>query len=79
MNELLILPAAAERWPDIELLLGCDGDRGCWCLGCLRIRFGYRRKGVAGALGAGVIEAALEAGAPGVEAYLSTPGVAGWA
>jgi GNAT superfamily N-acetyltransferase len=31
MGELQILPATAERWPDIELLLGGDGDHGCWC------------------------------------------------
>ncbi len=147
MNELQILPATAERWPDIELLLGGDGDRGCWCqawrgpvtafglpkeasrrealrfqlgfdvppgfiayldgqpvgwcgvgiraetprllrsrtiatiddrpfwcIGCFRIRVGHRRKGVAGGLLAGVIQAAHEAGAPGVEAYPIDPG-----
>jgi GNAT superfamily N-acetyltransferase len=31
-TEFEVLPATADRWPDIELLLGGDGpDRGCWC------------------------------------------------
>jgi GNAT superfamily N-acetyltransferase len=144
---LVIVPATADRWADIELLLGGDGDRGCWCqawrgpaaayglptggsnretlrvqlafdvppgfiayldgepagrcgvsvrtetprlqrsrtipaiddlpvwsIGCFRIRVGYRRKGVARALLAHVVEAAREAGAPGVEAYPIDPG-----
>ncbi|HLY15097.1 MAG TPA: GNAT family N-acetyltransferase [Candidatus Limnocylindrales bacterium] len=30
--ELEVRPATADRWPDVELLLGGDGpDRGCWC------------------------------------------------
>ncbi len=147
MGDLQILPATTERWPDIELLLGGDGDRGCWCqawrgpvtafglpkgessrealrlqlsfdvppgfiaylddepvgwcgvgirtetprlrhsrtipaidgrpvwcIGCFRIRVGYRRKGVASALLAGVIDAARDAGAPGLEAYPIDPG-----
>ena len=45
-----------------------------WSIGCFRIRVGYRRKGVARALLAAVVEAAREAGAPGVEAYPIDPG-----
>ena len=31
-TEFEVLPATAERWPDVELLLGDDrNDRGCWC------------------------------------------------
>ncbi len=147
MSELQVLPATAERWPDVEVLLGGDGARGCWCqawrgpvtafglprgessrealrlqlafdvppgfiayehgepagwcgvgvrtetprllrsrtipaiddrpvwcIGCFRIRVGYRRKGIASALLAGVVEAARAAGAPGVEAYPIDPG-----
>ena len=44
-------------------------DLPVWSIGCFRIRPGYRRRGVAKALLAGVVEAAREAGAPGVEAY----------
>ena len=143
----IILPATPERWADLDVLLGGDGDRGCWCqawrgtdafaratqesrpatlrrqmtggppapgylayledlavgwagvgirtatprlvgsrtipaiddrpvwsIGCFRIRPGYRRRGVATALLAGVVEAARVAGAPGVEAYPIDPG-----
>ena len=45
-----------------------------WAIGCFRIRVGYRRRGVARALLAHVVEAAREAGAPGVEAYPIDPG-----
>lgn len=48
-------------------------DKPVWSIGCFRIRPGYRRKGVASALLAGVIEAARRAGAPGVEAYPIDP------
>ena len=141
-----IVPATADRWDDIAVLLDGDDDRGCWCqpwrgqaggygkaapgsrpaalraqlglpvppgflayvdgepagwcgvvvrtesprlsrsrtipaiddqpvwaIGCFRIRVGYRRRGVARALLAHVVEAAREAGAPGVEAYPIDP------
>jgi GNAT superfamily N-acetyltransferase len=54
--------AASRTIPSID-------DEPVWSIGCFRIRVGYRRKGVATALLAGVVEAAREAGAPGVEAY----------
>lgn len=44
-----------------------------WAVGCFRIRPGYRRKGVASALLAGIVEAARAAGVPGVEAYPVDP------
>lgn len=44
-----------------------------WSIGCFRIRPGYRRRGIARALLAGVVEAARAAGAPGVEAYPIDP------
>ena len=44
-----------------------------WAIGCFRIRTGYRRRGVASALLDGVVAAAREAGAPGVEAYPIDP------
>jgi GNAT superfamily N-acetyltransferase len=143
---LTIVPATAERWDDITVLLDGSEDRGCWCqpwrgvaggygtaepgsrpaalraqldlpvppgfvaylgaepvgwcgvvvrteaprlvksrtipaiddapvwvIGCFRIRVGYRRRGVARALLDHVIEAARDAGAPGVEAYPIDP------
>ena len=48
-------------------------DLPVWSIGCFRIRPGYRRRGIATALLAGVIEAARAAGAPGVEAYPIDP------
>jgi GNAT superfamily N-acetyltransferase len=49
-------------------------DKDVWAIGCFRIRPGLRRRGVATALLDGVIAAAREAGAPGVEAYPVDPG-----
>ena len=49
-------------------------DLPVWSIGCFQIRPGYRRRGIARALLAGVVEAAREAGAPGVEAYPIDPG-----
>jgi GNAT superfamily N-acetyltransferase len=48
-------------------------DLPVWSIGCLRVRPGYRRRGVSGALLDGVVEAARAAGAPGVEAYPIDP------
>jgi GNAT superfamily N-acetyltransferase len=48
-------------------------DKPVWSIGCFLIRVGHRRKGVATALLSAVIEAAREAGAPGVEAYPIDP------
>ncbi len=48
-------------------------DQPVWSIGCFRIRPGYRRRGIASALLAGVVEAARRAGAPGVEAYPIDP------
>jgi GNAT superfamily N-acetyltransferase len=59
--------AASRTIPSID-------DRPVWSIGCFRVRVGYRRRGVATALLAGVVEAARRAGAPGVEAYPIDPG-----
>jgi GNAT superfamily N-acetyltransferase len=48
-------------------------DKDVWAIGCFRIRPGFRRRGVASALLDGVVAAAREAGAPGVEAYPVDP------
>ena len=48
-------------------------DLPVWSIGCFRIRPGYRRRGIAKALLAGVVDAARGAGAPGVEAYPIDP------
>ena len=49
-------------------------DLPVWSIGCFKIRVGFRRRGVARALLAGVLEAARQAGAPAVEAYPIDPG-----
>lgn len=49
-------------------------DLPVWSIGCFQIRPGYRRRGIARRLLAGVVEAARAAGAPGVEAYPIDPG-----
>jgi len=61
------------RLRDSRTLPSIDGAP-VWCIGCFRIRPGFRRRGVAKALLAGVVEAARGAGAPGVEAYPIDPG-----
>ncbi len=48
-------------------------DRPVWSIGCFQVRPGYRRRGVAMALLEGVVEAARQAHAPGVEAYPIDP------
>jgi GNAT superfamily N-acetyltransferase len=48
-------------------------DLPVWAIGCFQIRPGFRRRGIAAALLAAVVEAAREAGAPGVEAYPIDP------
>jgi GNAT superfamily N-acetyltransferase len=65
--------ADAPRLRDSRTLPAID-DAPVWAIGCFRIRAGYRRRGVATALLAGVVEAARAAGAPGVEAYPVDPG-----
>ena len=48
-------------------------DLPVWSILCFNIRVGYRRKGVASALLAGVVEYARRSGAPGLEAYPIDP------
>lgn len=71
-----VFPATAERWADVQVLLGGDGERGCWCQYWRQSASGYR------ALGAGGGRRALrrqldDAPAPGVVAYLDGQPV-GW-
>ena len=48
-------------------------DLAVWSILCFNIRVGYRRKGVASALLAGVVDYARRSGAPGLEAYPIDP------
>ncbi len=49
-------------------------DLPVWSILCFNVRVGYRRRGVAAALLAGVVDFARRSGAPGVEAYPIDPG-----
>jgi GNAT superfamily N-acetyltransferase len=48
-------------------------DLRVWSILCFNVRVGYRRRGVAAALLAGVVDYARRSGAPGVEAYPIDP------
>jgi GNAT superfamily N-acetyltransferase len=48
-------------------------DLAVWSILCFNIRVGFRRKGVASALLAGVVDYARRSGAPGLEAYPIDP------
>ena len=48
-------------------------DRAVWSILCFKVRVGFRRRGVAAALLASVVEDARRSGAPGVEAYPIDP------
>jgi GNAT superfamily N-acetyltransferase len=48
-------------------------DAAVWSILCFNVRVGFRRRGVAAALLAGVVDLARQSGAPGVEAYPIDP------
>ena len=48
-------------------------DSPVWAILCFKVRVGFRRRGVAAELLAGVVEYARRSGAPGVEAYPIDP------
>lgn len=48
-------------------------DEPVWAILCFNVRVGFRRRGVAAALLAGVVDFARRSGAPGVEAYPIDP------
>jgi GNAT superfamily N-acetyltransferase len=75
--DLTIHPATGERWADVVVLLGADGDRGCWC---------QAWRGSENAFGRGEpgrnrmqLQSQMESGAfaPGLIAYLEGEPV-GW-
>src|SRR6185436_9573880 len=30
-SSIIVAPATADRWPDVNTLFAGHGDRGCWC------------------------------------------------
>jgi GNAT superfamily N-acetyltransferase len=70
VTDLRVVPTTADRWPDVEALLGGGGERGCWC---------QAWRGADAAFGRGepgrnrlLLRSQVEAGgpAPGLIAYL---------
>jgi len=71
-----VLPATAECWTDVQVLLGGHGERGCWCQYWRQSASDYRALGPGG--GRRALRRQLdEAPAPGVVAYLDGQPV-GW-
>lgn len=81
-DEIDVLPATPERWPDVVTLLGGATERGCWCQSW---RGSATARGFSGpaanrdALEAQILEAQVgdEAFAPGLIAYIDGQPV-GW-
>jgi GNAT superfamily N-acetyltransferase len=75
-GQIDVVPATADRWPDVVTLLGGNGDRGCWCqaprgraVGYGKSRPGARRE---------ALRAQLDEDPPaGMLAYIDG-NVAGW-
>jgi GNAT superfamily N-acetyltransferase len=73
---ITVLPATAERWADVQTLLGGDGDRGCWCQYWRHSASDYSDLGPGG--GRRALRTQLDDEiAPGVIAYIGNEPV-GW-
>jgi GNAT superfamily N-acetyltransferase len=75
-SDIKVLPATADRWPDVQLLLGGDGERGCWCQYWRQSASGYRALGPGGGRRA-LHRQIAQTTAPGVIAYIDGEPV-GW-
>jgi GNAT superfamily N-acetyltransferase len=40
-----VVPATADRWPDVVTVLGGSGDKGCWCQAPRGVASGYGKAG----------------------------------
>ncbi len=75
-GSIVVVPATAGRWVDVQLLLGGDGERGCWCQYWRPSASEYRALGPGG--GRRALRRQLDdAPAPGVVAYVDGQPV-GW-
>ena len=63
-----ILPATAERWPDLEALFGQGGHGGCWCMFWRLKRKRFNELGTAGRKAA-LRDLTCEGPVPGLLAY----------
>ena len=75
-GDVQVVPATPDRWPDVQLLLGGDGERGCWCQYWRQSASAYRALGPGGGRRALRRQIGGEP-APGVIAYLGDEPV-GW-
>lgn len=75
-SDVTVVPATAERWPDVEQLLGGDGERGCWCQYWRQSASAYRALGPGGGRRA-LRRQVADRTAPGVIAYVDGEPV-GW-
>ena len=64
-----VTPRDSLPWLDRTWRLKRVDDIPVWCISCLYVRKGYRKKGVTSALIAAAVARARSAGAPCVEAY----------
>jgi GNAT superfamily N-acetyltransferase len=64
-----VTPRDSLPWLDRTWRLKRVDDSPVWCISCLYVRKGYRKKGVTSALIAAAVAMARSAGAPAVEAY----------
>ena len=77
MGEILVVPATAERWADLEALFGKSGAAGgCWCMFWRMDRASYKLLKGEGTKAA-LRSMTLEGKVPGMLAYLDGAAV-GW-
>lgn len=41
LTDVEVVPATADRWPDVEAIMGRGGEKGCWCQAPRGIARGY--------------------------------------
>jgi len=75
-SSIVVEPAIAERWPDVNALFAGQGDRGCWCQYWRQSSSDYS-KGKPGSGQSNLRRQVMEGPPPGMIAYVDgTP--AGW-
>ena len=72
-----VVPATADRWPDVVTLLGGNGDKGCWCQAPRGRAVGYGKAAPGSRREALRAQVADDDPPPGMLAYVDGA-VAGW-